>query len=64
MMMMHELPDAPTLEVKIAKTELVRHNRLNAGYFEERLSPNVAQDVLSDDHQPLGPKGAALDDVE
>src|SRR5437867_2897501 len=39
-MMMHELPDAPTLEVKIAKTELVRHNRWNAGYFEERFRQN------------------------
>jgi hypothetical protein len=36
-MIMHELPDAPTLEVKIGRTELLGHNRWNAGYFEERF---------------------------
>jgi hypothetical protein len=39
-MTMHELPDAPTLEVKIARPELMRHNRWNAGYFEERFRQN------------------------
>ncbi len=38
--MMHELPDAPTLEVKIGRPELLRHNRWNAGYFEERFRQN------------------------
>ena len=37
---MHELPNAPTLEVRIAQTELNRHNRWNAGYFEERFRQN------------------------
>ena len=37
---MHELSDAPTLEVKIARPELMRHNRWNAGYFEERFRQN------------------------
>jgi hypothetical protein len=37
---MHELPDAPTLEVKIGRPELLRHNRWNAGYFEERFRQN------------------------
>lgn len=37
---MHELPDAPTLEVRIAQAELNRHNRWNAGYFEERFRQN------------------------
>jgi hypothetical protein len=32
-----ERPDAPTLEVRIARPELMRHNRWNAGYFEERF---------------------------
>jgi hypothetical protein len=36
-MMMHELPHAPTLEVEIGRPELTRHNRWNAGYFEERF---------------------------
>jgi hypothetical protein len=35
-----ELPDAPTLEVRIARPELLRHNRWNAGYFEERFRRN------------------------
>jgi hypothetical protein len=35
-----ELPDAPTLEVKIGRSELLRHNRWNAGYFEERFRQN------------------------
>ena len=39
-MTMHELPDAPTLEVTIAQGELNRHNRWNAGYFEERFRQN------------------------
>src|SRR6266852_818115 len=39
-MTMHELPDAPTLEVKIGRPELLRHNRWNAGYFEERFRQN------------------------
>jgi hypothetical protein len=39
-MTMHELPDAPTLEVKIGRRELLRHNRWNAGYFEERFRQN------------------------
>jgi hypothetical protein len=39
-MTMHELPDAPTLEVRIAQAELNRHNRWNAGYFEERFRQN------------------------
>jgi hypothetical protein len=37
---MHELPDAPTLEVRIAQAELNRHNRWNAGYFQERFRQN------------------------
>jgi hypothetical protein len=37
---MNELPDAPTLEVKIGRFELMRHNRWNAGYFEERFRKN------------------------
>lgn len=37
---MHERPDAPTLEVRIARPELLRHNRWNAGYFEERFRRN------------------------
>jgi len=37
---MQELPDAPTLEVKIGRPELLRHNRWNAGYFEERFRQN------------------------
>ncbi len=37
---MQTLPDAPTLEVKIARPELLRHNRWNAGYFEERFRQN------------------------
>ncbi len=37
---MHELPDAPTLEVRISQSELKRHNRWNAGYFEERFRQN------------------------
>jgi hypothetical protein len=37
---MHQLPDAPTLEVKIARPELLRHNRWNAGYFEARFRQN------------------------
>lgn len=37
---MHELPDAPTLEVRISQGELKRHNRWNAGYFEERFRRN------------------------
>jgi hypothetical protein len=37
---MHELPDAPTLEVRIAQSELKRHNRWNAGYFEDRFRRN------------------------
>ncbi len=36
----HERPDAPTLEVRIAQRELMRHNRWNAGYFEERFRRN------------------------
>ena len=39
-MIMQELPDAPTLEVKIGRPELLRHNRWNAGYFEERFRQN------------------------
>jgi hypothetical protein len=38
--MMHELPNAPRLEVKIGRRELLRHNRWNAGYFEERFRQN------------------------
>jgi hypothetical protein len=37
---MQELSDAPTLEVKIGRPELLRHNRWNAGYFEERFRRN------------------------
>src|SRR5439155_6340301 len=37
---MRELPDAPTLEVRIGRPELLRHNRWNAGYFEERFRKN------------------------
>jgi len=40
MMTTHELPDAPTLEVKIGRPELLQHNRWNAGYFEERFRHN------------------------
>ena len=39
-MMMHEPPNAPTLEVEIGRPELMRHNRWNAGYFEERFRQN------------------------
>jgi hypothetical protein len=39
-MIMHELPNAPTLEVEIEQRELERHNRWNAGYFEERFRRN------------------------
>ena len=39
-MTMHELPHAPTLEVEIGRPELMRHNRWNAGYFEERFRQN------------------------
>lgn len=38
--MTHQLPDAPTLEVRIGRPELLRHNRWNAGYFEERFRQN------------------------
>jgi len=37
---MHELPNAPTLEVEIGRPELMLHNRWNAGYFEERFRQN------------------------
>lgn len=37
---MRELPDAPTLEVRIAQGEMSRHNRWNAGYFEDRFRQN------------------------
>ena len=40
---MGELPDAPTLEVRIAQGELMRHNRWNAGFFEERFRQNEAK---------------------
>ena len=40
---MQELPDAPTLEVEIGRPELLRHNRWNAGYFEERFRQNEKQ---------------------
>jgi hypothetical protein len=40
---MQKLPDAPTLEVQIARPELMRHNRWNAGYFEERFRQNEKQ---------------------
>lgn len=36
----HELSDAPTLEVRIRQSELLRHNRWNAAYFEERFREN------------------------
>jgi len=36
----HELPDAPTLEVRITQAEVNRHNRWNAGYFQERFRQN------------------------
>jgi len=39
-MTMHELPHAPTLAVEIGRPELMRHNRWNAGYFEERFRQN------------------------
>ena len=39
-MTMNELPHAPTLEVEIGRPELMRHNRWNAGYFEERFRQN------------------------
>jgi hypothetical protein len=39
-MTMRELPDAPILEVRISQAELNRHNRWNAGYFEERFRQN------------------------
>src|SRR5258708_6261839 len=39
-MIMQQLPDAPTLEVKIGRPELLRHNRWNAAYFEERFRQN------------------------
>src|SRR5438094_9853037 len=39
-MSIRELPDAPTLEVKIGRPELLRHNRWNAAYFEERFRQN------------------------
>src|SRR5439155_7849489 len=37
---MRELPDAPTLEVRIGRPELLRHDRWTAGYFEERFRKN------------------------
>ncbi len=37
---MRELPDAPTLEVKIGRPELLRHDRWTAAYFEERFRKN------------------------
>ena len=42
-MIMRELPDAPTLEVRIAQGELMRHNRWNAGYFEACFRRNERQ---------------------
>jgi hypothetical protein len=36
-MIMRELPNAPSTEVTIVKTELTGHNRWNAGYFQERF---------------------------
>ncbi|MBI5384744.1 MAG: hypothetical protein HZA90_08645 [Verrucomicrobia bacterium] len=36
----HERPDAPTLEVRLAQGEVMRHNRWNAGYFEDRFRRN------------------------
>ncbi len=39
-MIMRELPNAPSTEVTIAKTELTGHNRWNAGYFQERFRQN------------------------
>lgn len=37
---MRELPDAPTLEVRIARPELLRHDRWTAGFFAERFRKN------------------------
>jgi len=37
---MRELPDAPTLEVKIGRPELLRHDRWTAAYFEGRFRKN------------------------
>ena len=37
---MRELPDSPTLEVRISRRELLSHNRWNADYFEERFRQN------------------------
>jgi hypothetical protein len=34
---------APTLEVSVSRAELMRHNRWNAGYFEDRFRKNERQ---------------------
>jgi hypothetical protein len=39
-MTMRELPNSPRLEVEIGRPELLRHNRWNAGYFEDRFRQN------------------------
>ena len=51
--MTHELPNAPTLEVKIGRSELLRHNRWNAGYFEERFRQNEKK-LMKLQSVPLG----------
>lgn len=49
----YDRPDAPTLEVRIAQGEVMRHNRWSAGYFEERFRRN--ERVLKKLHSvPLG----------
>jgi hypothetical protein len=71
-MIMQELPDAPTLEVKIGRPELLRHNRWNAGYFEERFRQNekklkklrsVSLDNFIPEELPDGAKGITYGQV-
>jgi len=70
--MMHELPDAPTLEVEIDRQELLDHNRWNAGYFEERFRQNeqklkklrsVPLDEFIPEELPDGSKGITYGQV-
>ena len=71
-MTMHELPDAPILEVHIAQGEVNRHNRWNAGYFEERFRQNerklkklhsVPLDQFIPEELPDGSKGITYGQV-
>lgn len=71
-MSMHELAHAPTLEVRIRRPELLRHNRWNAGYFEERFRDNerklrqlrsVPLDKFIPEELPDGSKGITYGQV-